>query len=251
MWQSKLAIESQGRLQRHKGPLGSDPPGEGFIEPPRFVLADTCESFDSRRAQALKTSAGIDRIWIVHGRDDTLHAGCDDGFGAWSCATGVIARLERHVQSRAARFFARRLQCHDFRVVARFVLMKALADNLAFAHDNAAYRRIRAGKANAFAGKRQRMLHEANGVFVHGSVEEGIGVRFSVERHHVVDLLAGADEAYGQAQLARDGNDDAAFGRAIEFGKNDSGDSHGGSDFARLRMAVLPSGGVENAEKIL
>src|SRR5207245_10655414 len=93
MWQSKLAIESQGRLQRHKGPLGSDPPGEGFIEPPRFVLADTCENFDSRRAQALKTSAGIDRIWIVHGRDDTLHAGCDDGFGAWSCASGVIARL--------------------------------------------------------------------------------------------------------------------------------------------------------------
>jgi len=64
-------------------------------------------------------------------------------------------------------------------------------------------------------------LHEANGVCVHGSVEEGIGVGFRVEGNHVVDLLARANEADRQAQFARDRDNDAALGRAIELREDD------------------------------
>jgi hypothetical protein len=41
------------------------------------------------------------------------------------------------------------------------------------------------------------VLHEANGVCVHSSVEEGIGVRFGVEGNHVVELFTGADKSDG------------------------------------------------------
>src|SRR5438132_10255815 len=82
-------------------------------------------------------------------------------------------------------------------------------------------------------------------------VKQGIGVGFRVEGNHVVDLLAGADETDRQAQLARDGDNDTALGRAIEFGEDDSGDAHGGSEFARLRKTVLPGGGVENEQHVM
>src|SRR5712692_43528 len=129
--------------------------------------------------------------------------------------------------------------------------MKTFADDLAFAHDNATYHGIGAGEARAFAGQRQRMLHEANVVCVHGSVEEGISVGIGVEGNHVVDLLAGAHEADGQAQLARDRDNDAALGRAIELREDDSGDANSRSEFAGLSKPVLPGGGVENQQNIV
>jgi hypothetical protein len=45
--------------------------------------------------------------------------------------------------------------------------MKTFADDLAAVDDDAAHGRIRAGQANAIAREGQRVLHEANVVFVH------------------------------------------------------------------------------------
>ena len=103
--------------------------------------------------------------------------------------------------------------------------MKAFADDLTFAHDDAAHHWIGTGQAGAFAGQGQRVLHEADGVCVHGSVEKRIRVGFGVEGNHVVNLFAGADEANRQAQFARDGDDDAALGGAVELGEDDAGDA--------------------------
>src|ERR1700756_3749231 len=47
------------------------------------------------------------------------------------------------------------------------------------------------------------------------SIKKGRSVSFGVERNHVVDLLASTYEADGQAEFARDGDDDAAFGCAV------------------------------------
>ncbi len=80
--------------------------------------------------------------------------------------------------------------------------MKTFADDLPFAHDDATHHGIGARKPGPFASQFQRVLHEANGVCVHGLVEEGIGVRFRVKGNQVIDLLAGAHEANRQAQLA-------------------------------------------------
>src|SRR5205807_9968631 len=88
-------------------------------------------------------------------------------------------------------------------------------------------------------------------LFVHDLFEKGIRVRFGVERHQVVDLFAGADEANGQAEFARDGHDDAAFGRAVELGEDNPGDADGRGEFARLRQAVLPGGRVKDQENVV
>src|SRR5690348_8223615 len=129
--------------------------------------------------------------------------------------------------------------------------MKAFADDLAVADDNAAHGRIGAGQANAFAREGQRVLHEANVVFVHGLIEKGIRVRLGVKGNQIVDLFAGADKANRQAQLARNGDDDAAFRGAIELGENNPRNAHGRGEFAGLRQAVLSRGRVENEENIV
>src|SRR5713226_5101880 len=67
-----------------------------------------------------------------------------------------------------------------------------------------------------------------------GSIEERIDECLRVEGHKILNLLARADEADGQAEFARDGHDDAALGRAVELREHDSGDAHGGGEFARL-----------------
>ena len=56
-------------------------------------------------------------------------------------------------------------------------------------------------------------------------VEERLDEFFGIEGQQVVHLLADADVADGQVQLARDGHHDAALGGAVELGENDAGDA--------------------------
>src|SRR5579885_2933506 len=84
-----------------------------------------------------------------------------------------------------------------------------------------------------------------------GLSEEGFGVGVGVEGDEVVDLLAGADEADGEAEFAGDGDDDAALGGAIELGEDDAGDANGAGKFAGLGEAVLSGGGVEDEKDVV
>ena len=90
------------------------------------------------------------------------------------------------------------------------------------------------------------MFHEVLIVGIHGLVEQRVGVSLSVERNEIVDLFAGPDETDGEAEFAGDGDDDAAFGSAIELGENNSGDADAGGELAGLGESVLSGGGVEN-----
>src|SRR5580698_6146640 len=58
-------------------------------------------------------------------------------------------------------------------------------------------------------------------------LHQRIHKRVGVKDLDVVDLLADADVFDGDAHLLADGNDDAAFGRAVEFGQDDSCATHG------------------------
>src|SRR6185437_13694792 len=113
------------------------------------------------------------------------------------------------------------------------ILMTTFADDCTLSDENATAQGIGAGEAGAFAGQSQGVLHEASGVRVHSSaessVEKRIRVGFRVKGHHVVNLLAGADETNGQAELARDRDDNAALGGAIEFRQDDPRYGHSGS----------------------
>ena len=104
--------------------------------------------------------AGIDRVRVFHRRDDTVNSRGDNRFRARPGTSGVIAGFERDIERRAARLLLGRFQRDDFRMVAPLVLMKTLANNLALANDDATHHGIRAGEAGAFAGQRQRVLHE-------------------------------------------------------------------------------------------
>src|SRR5271165_3113671 len=84
-----------------------------------------------------------------------------------------------------------------------------------------------------------------------GLVKQGIGVGFGVEGDHVVDFFAGADKTDRQFQFAGNGHDDAALGGAVELGEDDSGDADGASEFAGLRQAVLPGGGVQHQQHLV
>ena len=67
-----------------------------------------------------------------------------------------------------------------------------------------------------------------------------------VKRQQVLDLLPDANELNGQAQFAGDGDDHAAFGRAVEFGQDDARGSGVLLEFTRLLEAVLSCRGVND-----
>src|SRR6266436_6759298 len=90
-WQRELSIQRHRRLQRDERFLRANPAGERLIESPRLFFASASEDFNACRTQALEAAAGIDRIRIIHGRDDALNARSDDRFRAGPGPPGVIA----------------------------------------------------------------------------------------------------------------------------------------------------------------
>lgn len=57
--------------------------------------------------------------------------------------------------------------------------------------------------------------------------EKGLDEGFGVEGLDVLRFFADADELDGDVGLVADGDDDAAFGGAIEFGEHNAGDMDG------------------------
>jgi hypothetical protein len=111
----------------------------------------------------------------------------------------VIARFQRDVHRCATRSLTGRFQRDDFRVVTPIVLVKSFSNDFSLADDHTANHGIWTCEATPLARKRQGVLHEANGVFVHDLIEKGVCVRFRVEGNQVVNLFAGAYKADRQS----------------------------------------------------
>ena len=79
-----------------------------------------------------------------------------------------------------------------------------------------------------------------------GLVEEGVDIGLGVEGDQIVDLFACAYKADGEIQFVGDGDYDAAFGGAVEFGEYYSCDAGVAPEFTGLIQAVLAGGGVED-----
>src|SRR5260370_34995772 len=124
--------------------------------------------------------------------------------------------------------------------------MKSFADNLTVVNNDAADSGIGTSEPDAFARKFQRTLHEANVMFVHQLVEKRRCVGFRVERNHVVDLFASADETNGQSEFARNCHDDSALGGAIEFSQHNSRAAYPTGEFPCLCPSVLSVGSVHH-----
>ena len=68
-------------------------------------------------------------------------------------------------------------------------------------------------------------------------LEQLLHERVRVERLHVVDLLADADELHRQAELLLDGEDRAALGGAVELREHDAGALHRLRELLGLRRS--------------
>src|SRR5579859_293466 len=83
------------------------------------------------------------------------------------------------------------------------------------------------------------------------SVKERVDVGLRVKRHQVVYLLARPDESDGQTKFARNGDDDSAFGGAVELRQHDSRDADVAGEFARLRESILAGRRVHHEQHIV
>ena len=136
-------------------------------------------------------------------------------------------RLKRDISRCAARKLARLFERQRLGVLDALVDVEALADDLAaFVHDDASDERARTHLPRRARGEFERTRHHALigvcklEVGVRGQEilsEEAVDVLLGVEDDEVVHALADARVADGQAQLLRDGDGDAALGRAVEL----------------------------------
>ena len=76
--------------------------------------------------------------------------------------------------------------------------------------------------------------------------DERLDVFLRVERLEIVDALAEADVLHRHAQLLRDGNADAAFGRAVELRQDNARQTRRLTEDLRLLQSVLPRRRVEH-----
>src|SRR6185437_15383052 len=74
--------------------------------------------------------------------------------------------------------------------------------------------------------------------------EQRVHKSLMLELREVGHLFAGADVGDGDAELARDGEGDAAFGGAVQLGDGDVGDVDRFGELARLHEPVLAGGSV-------
>src|SRR5918996_4480489 len=72
-----------------------------------------------------------------------------------------------------------------------------------------------------------------------------------VERLQVRERLPDTYQLYGQAQLVRDGDGDAALRRAVELRQRDPGDADGLVEEPSLLEAVLARGCVDDQERLV
>ena len=114
-----------------------------FHVAPRLVLAPRGEiveelDLDPGVGEPREAASVDDGVRIARADDDTRDAGFDDRVGARRRAAVMGARLERDVERRAARLLARLLERRGLGVAHELVLVPALADDLAVAHDDRA-----------------------------------------------------------------------------------------------------------------
>src|SRR5690606_12636733 len=78
-------------------------------------------------------------------------------------------------------------------------------------------------------------------------IDESLGREFA----EILRLLADADEADRQLQLACDGDHDAATRGAVELGQHQARDAHCGMELAGLRQCVLALVGIEHQQHLV
>ena len=104
-------------------------------------------------------AAARDAARIAHRDDDARDPAAMIASAHGGVLPIVRARLERHVERRAARAIAGRAQRVDFGVRVAVARVKSFADDLAVGNDDGADHRVRRRLSPAVLGERERAPH--------------------------------------------------------------------------------------------
>ena len=161
------ARDGDAAVERDRGLVRDERTPERLPHAPRLVLPARGEiveelDLDPRGAKALEPAAVDDRVRVAGADDDARDPGVDHGVGAGRRAAVVGARLERHVEGRAARGVSGLLERDRLGVADSVVLVPALPHDLAVAHDDGADEGMVAGLAPPALGQLERPLEVAH-----------------------------------------------------------------------------------------
>ena len=148
-------------VERRRGFVGDEGPAEGLPDAPGLVLPARVEiveqlDLDTCATDSIEPASIHQRVRIAGADHDARHSRRHDRVGARRRATVMRARLERHVEGRAARCVARLLERDRLGVPDSVVGVPALPHDLAVSHDDRADKRIVAGLAASLLGQFER-----------------------------------------------------------------------------------------------
>ena len=155
------AIEARRKFRAHPWTAARQQRQEARVELACRVFAQSDLDGNARRAQPLR-AACLARIGIAHRGDHARDAGREHGIDARRTAAMRVAGLERHVQRGATDIGAAPRRVRErvhFGMRLPRALVKAFADDRAFAHDDAADARIRRRRVQAARGELERARH--------------------------------------------------------------------------------------------
>ena len=153
------AVDAGRRLQQHERTSEATVHEVRCEEPARVVLRDTEADSDAALAQARDAGAAHVGVGILDRDDDTRHAGIEQRVGAGRRAAVVRARFERDVGGRAQSALPRLTKRLDLGVGPARRLGRALADDLAVAHEDAPDPGVRRRPAAGAGRERERPGH--------------------------------------------------------------------------------------------
>ena len=129
----------------------------GLVLPARVEIVEQLD-LDPGGADSVEAAPVDERVRIAGADDDARHSRRDDGVGAGRRPPVMRARLERHVERRAARSVARLLERDRLGVADSVVLVPALPHDLAVSHDDRADERMVARLSASALGQLERVL---------------------------------------------------------------------------------------------
>ena len=134
------AVQGHRRLVGDEGPPVAHPGAPRLLERPRLGRVHLLD-IDTRSSQALRPTRSLG-IRVARAEHDPLDTGGQNRVGARRRRALVRARLERGVERRPARVFARRVEHHPLGVAAAH-LRDAFGDHCTVSHEDSADRRLR------------------------------------------------------------------------------------------------------------
>ena len=155
----RAAVQRGAQLQLHPGKTGAHPLQEALIQRFRFVHHQPVADVNTGLLQTIQTAPRHLRVWVLHRSDHAANAGGDQRIAARRRTAMVAAGFKGDVGGGALRLFAGHAERVHFSMRLAGAIVKALADDFAVFHNDAADIRVRMGGKASARGKLQRSRH--------------------------------------------------------------------------------------------